>query len=65
MIMSVVILATQRNNLKMKLRLTVFLVLLVIELILSSPSRRFDGVAFEKFLIKARDVLDRVPLIDG
>ncbi|XP_032799459.2 LOW QUALITY PROTEIN: dipeptidase 1 [Daphnia magna] len=65
MITSVVILATQRNNLKMKLRLTVFLVLLVIELILSSPSRRFDGVAFEKFLIKARDVLDRVPLIDG
>ena len=30
-----------------------------------SPSRRFEPSTFEKYLTKARAVLDRVPLIDG
>ena len=30
-----------------------------------SPTRRFDQFTFEKYVTKAKAVLDRVPLIDG
>ena len=41
------------------------LLLLVVEQIQSSRYRRSDPVTNENYLKQAKDVLDRVPLIDG
>ena len=41
------------------------LILLVVEQIQSSRYRRSDPVTNENYLKQAKDVLDRVPLIDG
>ena len=44
---------------------TLVIVLLAVEQIRSSPTGRLEKFAFEKYLTRARAVLDRVPLIDG
>ncbi len=49
----------------MKQILIVLVLLLAAEGIRCSPTRRFEQFTFEKYLTKARAVLDRVPLIDG
>jgi hypothetical protein len=49
----------------MKLIFVHLVILLAAEQIRSSPTRRLEQFAFEKYLTRARAVLDRVPLIDG
>ncbi|EFX80770.1 hypothetical protein DAPPUDRAFT_196706 [Daphnia pulex] len=49
----------------MKLIFVHLFILLAAEQIRSSPTRRLEQFAFEKYLTRARAVLDRVPLIDG
>ena len=50
-------------NMKMK-PILIWITFLLVGENICSPSRRFDELAFQKYLTKAKDVLDRVPLID-
>lgn len=44
----------------------IFLVSLAVDQTLSLiPTRQFEETKFEKYLARARIILDRVPLIDG
>jgi membrane dipeptidase len=43
----------------------IFLVSLAVDQTLSFPTRQFEETKFEKYLARARIILDRVPLIDG
>jgi membrane dipeptidase len=59
-----IIVSTHQSR-KMKLCAIVLCLVLSTEKSWSYPSSRFEEAAFEKYLEKARAVLDRVPLIDG
>ena len=50
---------------KMKATLLVLVFLVIVQEIRTSPTRLVDRIGYEKYLSKAKSVLDRVPLIDG